>query len=295
MSVINLSSIQVDSSELVRSQNFIPKCDFWFSATSNHRSLFQNSIPVLQRSDTTFDYINPFDANRLTEKSIVFCKFDYLPQLIQHIESSKVRTPFVLMTGQSDYEITDELVEKVQSRISVRWCGCNCSTKKAIPIPRGIADDFCIITMQKNFSQTTGEKLLYVNHRVETYPSVREPLYKLFCNQKWATVSEPKPKGVVDEFTQELKQHKFMLCPRGNGIETHRMWEALYCGAIPIVIKHPTHRLVEGRLPVLFVEDYQEVNENLLETVWETFKHKTWDYSMMKCSWWINYLKNSNQ
>jgi hypothetical protein len=36
-------------------------------------------------------------------------------------------------------------------------------------------------------------------------------------------------------FFEELRASEYSLCPRGNGIDTHRFWESLYTGTIPIV------------------------------------------------------------
>lgn len=39
------------------------------------------------------------------------------------------------------------------------------------------------------------------------------------------------------EFDQLCSKFSFVACPRGNGIDTHRLWETLYRGRIPIVAK----------------------------------------------------------
>ena len=35
-----------------------------------------------------------------------------------------------------------------------------------------------------------------------------------------------------------LLNYMFVICPEGNGIDTHRMWEALYLRTIPIIKKY---------------------------------------------------------
>lgn len=37
------------------------------------------------------------------------------------------------------------------------------------------------------------------------------------------------------DFNRLTSQHRFIACVRGNGIDTHRLWETLYRGRIPIV------------------------------------------------------------
>lgn len=43
---------------------------------------------------------------------------------------------------------------------------------------------------------------------------------------------------IQKEFWEEMAQYKYVLCPRGNGFDTHRFWEALWLGCIPVVINN---------------------------------------------------------
>ena len=48
-------------------------------------------------------------------------------------------------------------------------------------------------------------------------------------------ISTNDNKQIYSEYIESLKQHKFVLCPFGNGFDTFRTWEALYSGCIPII------------------------------------------------------------
>ena len=56
------------------------------------------------------------------------------------------------------------------------------------------------------------------------------------------------------QFLHEMGRHRFVLSPRGNGLDAHRTWETMLVGAIPIVRHSPLHPLYD-RLPVLVVAD----------------------------------------
>ena len=43
----------------------------------------------------------------------------------------------------------------------------------------------------------------------------------------------------VRQYLMALGQHRFVLSPRGNGLDAHRTWEALLVGAIPSARRHP--------------------------------------------------------
>ena len=47
---------------------------------------------------------------------------------------------------------------------------------------------------------------------------------------------------------------RYVIAPRGGGEDTHRAWEALYLGVVPIVKHSPIDSVFEG-LPVHFVDE----------------------------------------
>ena len=38
-----------------------------------------------------------------------------------------------------------------------------------------------------------------------------------------------------EEYLTELADNMFVMCPNGNGLDSYRIWEALYVGSTPIV------------------------------------------------------------
>jgi hypothetical protein len=71
-------------------------------------------------------------------------------------------------------------------------------------------------------------------------------------------------RAALRKFLTEMTQHQFVLAPHGHGVDTHRLWEALYVGCIPIVLRSSMDKLLEG-LPVLLVEHYADISEALLD------------------------------
>ena len=57
--------------------------------------------------------------------------------------------------------------------------------------------------------------------------------------------------------------HKFVLCPWGNGIDTHRLWETLYSGSIPVTKYNIAYKTFE-KLPIIFVDKFDEINLEFL-------------------------------
>jgi hypothetical protein len=266
--------------ELISGNNIAKKCDFVFSQT-----ISPNGTPV------------PYIANTFPSfcgGELLFCKTDFLDVLnvcLDRMIDPKI--PLTIVTHDSDFSLTDSIIDRFGSR-PISWWGMNCETAKANPLPIGIANSYCKKTL-KSFEQSINPSmLLYVNHRSETFPTEREWLYDHFSSAKWTTVRKPYNSGDVELYKKELLDHKFVLCPRGNGVDTHRIWEALYCGVVPVVIRHRTHSMLEGKLPILFVDNYMEVNQYMLENAYDEFKQKKWNMDMLKVSWWISQMKEKS-
>ena len=55
-----------------------------------------------------------------------------------------------------------------------------------------------------------------------------------------------------------------MICPKGNGIDCHRNWEVLYMRRVPIMTRDPYLEVLFKNYPVLFVDKYSDITEELL-------------------------------
>ena len=80
-------------------------------------------------------------------------------------------------------------------------------------------------------------KLVYCNFGIGTNPSETNK-----CKNVAQSIGIPYlGTGIAcksyKDYLEELSQHKYCLCPNGNGIDTHRLWESLYLGVSPIVTK----------------------------------------------------------
>lgn len=85
-----------------------------------------------------------------------------------------------------------------------------------------------------------------------------------------------------------LKQldYAFVICPHGNGLDCYRQWEALVLGCIPVV-KTSSIDAVYDELPVLIVNDWKNINKELLQSTVNNFKNKQFNYDKLKLDYWM--------
>jgi hypothetical protein len=57
-----------------------------------------------------------------------------------------------------------------------------------------------------------------------------------------------------------VDSHNFVACPRGNGVDTHRVWESLYRGSIPVLLRNSwSESLKNFGFPVKIIDDWGEL------------------------------------
>lgn len=84
------------------------------------------------------------------------------------------------------------------------------------------------------------------------------------------------------DYRKGLRESMYVACPRGNGLDTHRFWEALYNRAIPVVKR--SEALFNGEdFPCLIVDDWADIG--LYDRYFlEEFYYRSWEKSWVKLS-----------
>ena len=92
-------------------------------------------------------------------------------------------------------------------------------------------------------------------------------------------------------YEQLLPPYLFWLSPQGNGYDSHRTWEALYMGAVPVMERLPItrHLFDDADLPVLLVDDMTKLTKATLLAHVPRFLNVSRDYSRRKLH--IDYWK----
>ena len=223
------------------------------------------------------------------EMDIVYCKTDYIKLLFEYLNHSPLKN-IALMTHESDHAITAELFESRPACVKI-WYGQNVDHYHADlkPLPIGLADAHCNITLKfdRLYRIKQPEKLLYINHRSDTSPTHRSWIYDYFKNSDWCTVRAPNLS--LDSYREDLDAHEFILCPRGNGIDTHRCWEALYHGIIPIVQEHVGMTTLAD-LPALVVPDFKMLTREFLKEALQRIKNQSYKMNKLQIQYWIDCI-----
>ena len=130
------------------------------------------------------------------------------------------------------------------------------------------------------------KNLVYVNHNISTNPAERTVPYDMLKNKPFATITYGFNPQNFDTYIDEVYNHKFVASPPGNGVDTHRKWETLYLGSIPIEKRCPNNTFYED-LPICFIDSWDQVTENFLNSEYERIIHNQWNLNKLKMPYWL--------
>ena len=158
------------------------------------------------------------------------------------------------------------------------------------PVPRG--RDWRLVSYFSNDSLPK-EILCFCSFSLDTNP-MRGLIYESIKEKKFITFGKifkewELHREVADNesFLRFLKRSKFCISPQGKGADCFRTWDALYEKSIPIV--QPKNCPVLGRyrdLPILYVDDYSEVTEDLLIKEYKRMLDTEYDFSKLFLHYW---------
>jgi hypothetical protein len=132
----------------------------------------------------------------------------------------------------------------------------------------------------------TIHNLVYMNFLIQTYEAERQSCYSTFVGKPWVTLGQSdKTLESRKKFLSEIRNHLFVLCPRGNGVDTHRVWETLYMGSIPIVKKVDAMNDFND-LPILFIHNWSDITEDFLLGEYQRILNTEWNMKKLTFSYW---------
>jgi hypothetical protein len=190
---------------------------------------------------------------------IFFIKTDYIDIFFNN-ESLIPRYKFKLITHNSDHSISSKHIEYIKNPNLEKWYAQNVEYEheKLIPIPIGVANPEWphgdISVLQKTIDQKYNKQnIMYANFNVKTNPNQRK-----YCLEN--IPSEFVDNNVPFEtYLERTAKSYFTICPLGNGIDSHRIWESLYLKSIPVVENtyNISYMSKKYHFPIILIEDWQ--------------------------------------
>lgn len=283
---------KLDNHEFLNGQNFSNIANVIFAINVPNEDLINFNLDDYKIISKNKEFTGLKLRNLIIKNGdIVFCNSSYLNLFFKYLKRLKQITSITLITSQSDFSITKKVfINKPES--VTKWFAVNVAHKDSclIPIPLGLANNYSPKNIRINdlvnfkFEKVKKVNKLYVNLRKSTNYKERENIENIFRNKEWVVIKEPNLS--IDDYISDLNKYKFIFCPWGNGFDTHRIWEALYCGSIPITKSHVG--LSFGSLPIISFENFNNLSIEKLIT--ESNK-KDYNFEPLNLKYWNQLIK----
>jgi len=249
----------------------------------------------LQLCDISIKNKGSRELNSIKKAKTIFCESHCLEEFLEEYRS--VINAKIVFVGNSDKEFHD---------MKFRWPR---SVKKMFIQNSYISDSKRIFTLPIGLenkalgSNGVGEfkniPYKYTGNRVLFGPFGNTHYVRQLVNREFNTFSEMTEIYYLSErlnkraYRKILKNYSLIACPRGNGVDTHRLWETIYYGKYPIVNEDIWAKSLDYlKIPKIVVSSWSITEiEELTTTKFESFNPKKiesiWE------PYWARIIKNS--
>jgi len=245
-------------------------CDLYFGEQDNFD--WNPRISCQEYKQRKISDIISFDNPKL-----IFCYTHLISQLFEKIEF--FNNPFILVSHNSDFTI-NEFHPILDSKKLIHWFSQNVNFlhPKLTNIPIGLANsqwghgDLNAWNNVKYIDKNG----IYFYFNIDTNPNPRNECKNILVN-----------KGLkfghylwLNEYVGVLNSSKYSICPIGNGIDCHRVWESLYSKTIPICIRSVHTEILAKDYPIILLDSWESFDFELpsLEFTDEIKEKLTFEY-----------------
>jgi hypothetical protein len=277
---------------------------------------FRKSCDMYSNLET--DNTNEYNFDNLKDNNILYIKTDAIYHFSKNI--NRINNNFVLVSGCSDYTVPNNIFPNIKEFISFienskinKWFVQNCIFKhnKIINLPIGLdyhtlhSKDFFWgpqknpIEQEKEILGIKQKSIPFYERQILIYSNCHFSTTTKFGYDRIDAINKI-PKNLIKMENSKISRIEtwnnqinfaFVLSPHGNGLDCHRTWEALILGCIPIVKSSLIDVLYED-LPVLIVQDWTEINQDILINTINVFKNKNFNLDKLNLNYWIKKMKD---
>jgi hypothetical protein len=138
---------------------------------------------------------------------------------------------------------------------------------------------------------------IYVNFSVGNNSKVRTNLINILNDINGVKYDEfSMTDNSRINYLDNLRKYSLVPCPEGNGIDTHRLWETLYMGGTPVIIRSSYLPNILNDLPVIQIRSWDEISDKkLMESFWYKFKTTEYDFFVLNSNYWISKFESKSR
>jgi len=233
--------------------------------------------------------------NRIITDKLIYTHNHFLKDLLSDIKSYD--NNFVIVSQNTDTSI--EEIEIPNNVIKIFAQNINYRNSKIESIPIGLENDRWFPHMKKKEKIANKihdikniRNLIYMNHNIHTNLDVRMEPFRILKDKKFVTTQMLSNGHDFDNYVDNIYNHRFVICPEGHGIDTHRKWETLYLNSIPIEKRNINNSFYED-LPICLVNSWEEITEDFLNSEYNRINNGKWNLEKLDFNYWSKKITNN--
>jgi len=267
-------------------------------------------------------------SEALSQENVRFVKADFLHQEIQKISSDA--SDITLIVGNSDLDFGSQLnpdwnlIVKDMPRCVTKIYAANNILNQdylenaaihSLPIglenytrclrwghgkilSSGVANAVTLTVLEEISPKIRPQHLVYSGF------TIRKNCRSTYLRTRLKKISDAHPEIYFSpaeftdtpQFYRNLLSCRSVLCPDGNGVDTHRFYETLTLGRIPIVFNTSLHKNLYYKFPCVLIEDIDILAScSDLEQLIVAEERKAFDRRILKPGYWISMILNSSR
>lgn len=272
---------------------------------------------------------NNINIDELNEKKYVIILSIQRPEFLNIAFSyiEKLKVPFIIITFSEDWEFPldhfaekqkipsfTDIVEKLKSNIYFKhWFANNKTipnTDKLTSIPLGL--DFWAqrtrpffgespknVDLQNKILKDIVSNTIHFSKRIpiafcnfhfnftdDRYYGDRRKLLNILSNKVAYFQEKKTPRS---ETWLQMSKFSFVISPFGHGMDCIRTMEALCLGCI-VIMKNSCLNCIYEDLPVLFVNNWEDITEELLKKTLVEYSNKSFNYNKIMFNYWYELV-----
>ena len=268
-------------------------------------------VEYAKRCDVVFmrDVGLPYSKNSklsdIKDGSTVYCWSSMLVGLFEYLKTTQIKD-IVLLSGDNDHSVNPNgcvtsfpaenyitaYIPCVPKNIR-KWYAQNAevSNNFMVPLPIGLSPPWVdgrvydSSGIKQNQIKTDRTELVYLNFGITTNPIQRAEIQNIISE----TISNTNTFGDIEQYYKDLQRFKYVICPPGNGKDSHRVWESIYLGAIPIVESSEMNRYFAKFFPILVVDRWCDITPEFLLQKYDTIQSKFRNKKLLDVDNWFKH------
>ena len=111
------------------------------------------------------------------------------------------------------------------------------------------------LTELDHLDSSPRETMIFSSFNVGNNANIRAPLAELLRSTEFGW-SDARLSPA--EYRNRVRAAKFVISPPGNGVDCHRTWEAIYLGAVPVVLRGALSESLTYGTPIYSTESFED-------------------------------------